>query len=151
MKKAVITALLISTATPSFAQNFDVYLKFNDNTVVKYENIPGSTDTEQFRSMVARQHPDKTGIIDARVIPVVESPRTAAVMQQTPTKVVEEETSFWDSGWGTATKVLVAGFLLYKLSKAIPISSGPCDYAWQTARDGSRCGNRAASVRPGGR
>jgi len=30
-------------------------------------------------------------------------------------------------------------------------SSGPCDYPDDRARDGSRCGDRAASVRPGGR
>lgn len=29
--------------------------------------------------------------------------------------------------------------------------SGPCDYPDDTARDGSRCGNRAASVKSGGR
>jgi hypothetical protein len=28
---------------------------------------------------------------------------------------------------------------------------GNCQYTWQRAADGSRCGNRAASVRPGGR
>jgi hypothetical protein len=27
----------------------------------------------------------------------------------------------------------------------------PCDYSWQTASDGSRCGGRAADMRPGGR
>ena len=27
----------------------------------------------------------------------------------------------------------------------------PCDHSYQTARDGSRCGNRAADRRPGGR
>ena len=30
-------------------------------------------------------------------------------------------------------------------------SSGPCDYPDDRARDGSRCGDRAASIRPGGR
>lgn len=30
-------------------------------------------------------------------------------------------------------------------------TSGPCDYPDDRARDGSRCGDRAASVRPGGR
>ena len=30
-------------------------------------------------------------------------------------------------------------------------SSGPCDYPDDRAKDGSRCGDRAASVRPGGR
>ncbi len=27
----------------------------------------------------------------------------------------------------------------------------PCDHSYETARDGSRCGNRAADRRPGGR
>ena len=30
-------------------------------------------------------------------------------------------------------------------------AAGPCDFPDQRAKDGSRCGNRAASVRPGGR
>lgn len=29
--------------------------------------------------------------------------------------------------------------------------AGPCDYSWQTASDGSNCGDRAADQRPGGR
>lgn len=28
--------------------------------------------------------------------------------------------------------------------------AGNCDYSWQTAADGSSCGDRAASIRPGG-
>lgn len=30
-------------------------------------------------------------------------------------------------------------------------ASHPCDHSYQTARDGTRCGNRAADKRPGGR
>jgi hypothetical protein len=30
-------------------------------------------------------------------------------------------------------------------------ASHPCDHSYETARDGSRCGNRAADKRPGGR
>lgn len=41
------------------------------------------------------------------------------------------------------------------LIPAITIGSaahaGPCDHTWQTASDGSSCGDRAADVRPGGR
>lgn len=29
--------------------------------------------------------------------------------------------------------------------------AGNCDYSWQTASDGSRCGGRAADMRPNGR
>ena len=31
-----------------------------------------------------------------------------------------------------------------------PNYQGPCQFEWQTAKDGSRCGGRAATVRPGG-
>jgi len=31
------------------------------------------------------------------------------------------------------------------------VLAGNCDYSWQTASDGSSCGGRAASMRPGGR
>lgn len=29
--------------------------------------------------------------------------------------------------------------------------AGPCDHSWQSAKDGSSCGDRAADRRPGGR
>lgn len=34
---------------------------------------------------------------------------------------------------------------------ASSVFAGPCDHSWQTASDGSRCGRRAADMRPGGR
>lgn len=45
--------------------------------------------------------------------------------------------------------ILVLAFALMTISSGA--SAGNCDYPWQTAKDGSRCGNRAASVRPGGK
>ena len=45
--------------------------------------------------------------------------------------------------------ILVLAFALMTISSGT--SAGNCDYPWQTAKDGSRCGNRAASVRPGGK
>jgi hypothetical protein len=30
-------------------------------------------------------------------------------------------------------------------------ASAACTYPWQTASDGSRCGDRASTIRPGGR
>lgn len=45
--------------------------------------------------------------------------------------------------------------ILFVLAILIAMTSvsyaGNCDYSWQTASDGSRCGRRAASERPGGR
>ncbi len=37
------------------------------------------------------------------------------------------------------------------LSLPIPTFAGSCDYSWQSAKDGSSCGDRAADRRPGGR
>jgi hypothetical protein len=63
------------------------------------------------------------------------------------------EVSFWDTGWGTVVKVVGTGILIAAVMKAFPATGalGACDYTWQTAKDGSRCGNRAAIVRPGGK
>lgn len=46
-------------------------------------------------------------------------------------------------------------FALFALSIALtalpsPSFAGPCDHSWQTASDGSRCGDRAADRREGG-
>lgn len=50
-----------------------------------------------------------------------------------------------------AVGVVTIAAIAYGIRKIGPSSSGVCDYTWQTARDGSRCGNRAAIVRPGGK
>src|SRR5690606_21145250 len=34
---------------------------------------------------------------------------------------------------------------------AAPASAAQCDHSWQTAKDGSKCGARAADQRPGGK
>jgi len=65
----------------------------------------------------------------------------------------DPQISFWDTGWGTVVKVVGTGILIAAVMKAFPATGalGACDYTWQTAKDGSRCGNRAAIVRPGGK
>jgi hypothetical protein len=63
----------------------------------------------------------------------------------------EPEVSFWDTGWGTVAKVaitIVVAKALWKVSA--PLSTG-CANTWDIAKDGSKCGLRAASVRPGGK
>lgn len=34
---------------------------------------------------------------------------------------------------------------------SLPVYAGNCDHSWQSAKDGSSCGDRAADRRPGGR
>lgn len=51
-----------------------------------------------------------------------------------------------------AMKSILAAMLgVVMLAAAIPASAGVCDHSWQTASDGSRCGDRAADRRPGGK
>lgn len=52
---------------------------------------------------------------------------------------------------GTIALVVVAGGIAYALSKRSDSDDdGPCRVPSDIASDGSRCGDRAASVRPGG-
>ena len=43
-------------------------------------------------------------------------------------------------------------YLWLAIALSLPAVSfaGNCDNSWQTAADGSKCGKRAADVRPGG-
>jgi hypothetical protein len=61
-----------------------------------------------------------------------------------------------DSGnlnWMQIVVLLAAAAALAAAAKGSTYQpySGNCQYTWQRAADGSICGNRAASVRPGGR
>lgn len=47
-------------------------------------------------------------------------------------------------------KILVSGFFVCCSFIFVPeVIAGNCDYSWQTAKNGTRCGNRAASVKRG--
>ena len=49
-------------------------------------------------------------------------------------------------------KIIVTSLVVSFLSIAtLPAFAGPCDVPSDRARDGSRCGDRAASEKPGGR
>lgn len=44
-------------------------------------------------------------------------------------------------------KIIIVAMLMISASAF----AGTCDYSWQTAKDGSLCGDRAADRRAGGR
>lgn len=46
-----------------------------------------------------------------------------------------------------AVTVLVMGVSV----ASVTVQAGNCDYSWQSASDGSACGDRAADRRPGGK
>lgn len=45
-------------------------------------------------------------------------------------------------------KLIIAALLALPTTMTF---AGPCDHSWQSAKDGSSCGDRAADRRPGGR
>jgi hypothetical protein len=46
------------------------------------------------------------------------------------------------------TKIFFTIAIMFTLNSAY---AGNCDHSWQTASDGSSCGDRSADSRPGGR
>lgn len=48
-------------------------------------------------------------------------------------------------------KKIIALCLIVLGFAAFAANAGRCDHSWQTAKDGSSCGGRAADMRPGGR
>jgi hypothetical protein len=48
-------------------------------------------------------------------------------------------------------KTIIAGLLLSVLLPAVEALAGNCTNPWDTASDGSRCGARSSSSRPGGK
>lgn len=49
------------------------------------------------------------------------------------------------------TRILLIALTLSFVAPIASAFAGPCDHASDTASDGSRCGNRAADRRSGGR
>ena len=44
--------------------------------------------------------------------------------------------------------------IIFALLISLPVGwafAGSCDHSWQSAKDGSSCGDRAADKRPGGK
>lgn len=54
------------------------------------------------------------------------------------------------SGWGNIMKTLVLALVLGVLSTGAALA-GNCTYSTDQAADGSRCGGRASTERPGGK
>jgi hypothetical protein len=48
-------------------------------------------------------------------------------------------------------KIVLLAIIALNIVGTIPAVAGPCDTSDQRARDGSRCGDRAADRRPGGK
>ena len=159
MKKlAVILALTMSSVTN--AQLVDVYIKFNDNSTTKYSGVPGMMDIEDFRAQVAKDFPNKTAIVDAKIVLANQVPTAISAPAPSPISSVSQSTitpvkptlDMSDAASKAIGGVLTLALLSYGVKK---FNGGPQEYPCvlptDRAKDGSLCGGRASSVRPGGR
>jgi hypothetical protein len=151
MKKFLIALNFIIWATVAVeAQaevvNLDVTMADGQHKV--YTNIDGDTDLTVIKAMIEQDF----GTQQIASAVVNKQPGQQLAQQEQPQTSKQEEAFCSSTLCRVAVGVAVVAALGYGINALSKGSSGnSCDYSWQTAKDGSRCGNRAANVRPGGR
>ena len=140
-KKLMSGIVALSIMTPAMAAQ-DAYITFNSGKTAVYKNLPDSVDNAQFNQILMRDHGMSFNDVDFARSRIVEVPN-----------VPEQKEEFCSSTvCKVAVTVAVVAVLGYGLSKlSVPAAVNPCVLPTDRARDGSLCGGRASSVRPGGR
>ncbi len=155
-KKAIVSILIGTVSMSTFAAQ-DIYLTFNDGRVAVYKNLPDSIDNTQFATMLMRDYgKDFNTDIDLSKSRVVDVPDVINIKSTvvTPANNIQQEvqTGFWDSTAGKVVKWTAIALVGYAIIKALPaVGNVGCVLPTDRAKDGSLCGGRASSVRPGGR
>ena len=125
-KKLVVYSLAMAMMS---AHAKDMTVVFKDGTAHDYTNVPDKVTKSMVADRAAKDFPGRA------------------------VERVDGDENFWDTTTGNVVYVvaLVAGVAVigHLASKAFP-AGGKCNVPSDIAADGSRCGNRAASVRPGG-
>ena len=164
MKKVISTLvaliMMFIAVTPAFAnvEQYSVYIRFADGTARQYNKVPAETTIEVLAARIQKDFPDKslTTIVEATAVNTTqqERPQYASYTppQQTATPAPQQEGFCSSSG----CKVLVGVASIALLAYGVKHFGGsakafPCMLPTDRARDGSMCGGRASSVRPGGR
>jgi len=157
----LMAAVMILTVVPAQAANYDIHLQWKDGASYDYYNVPEEVTIEQLGARILQDNPGRSlqdiTVADAR--PAGTEYKTMGSVQGKAVQQVNAQaaqpTGQNDEEWSLGKKLLVGAavvagvYFLWKWSS--PVSGGPCDFSWQTAADGSKCGMRAASMRPGGR
>jgi hypothetical protein len=131
-KKLIITAVILATATSAMAR--DITVTFADDSKHQYNNTPDRVTPEQIQTRVAQDFPGKQLVnIDGG------SSGQGAMPSET---------------CGTGCKLVIGALVLggawYVIRHAHVAAAHPCVLPTDRAKDGSLCGGRASSVRPGG-
>jgi hypothetical protein len=138
-KKLIVTVVILATATTAIAR--DITVSFADGSTHQYNNTPNSVTPEQIQDRVAQDFPSKQLVnIDGGADRVIQS-----------TKPSNEESTFWPTVGKIVVGVIVIGALAYGIRHIPAAKAYPCTLPTDHAKDGSICGARASSVRPGGR
>jgi hypothetical protein len=163
MKKVISTLvaliMMFVAVAPAFAnsEQYSVYIRFADGTARQYNKVPAETTIEVLAARIQRDFPDKslTTIVEATAVnttPQAQPVYANYAPQQAATPAPQQEGFCSSSG----CKVLVGVASIALLAYGVKHFGGstkafPCVLPTDRARDGSMCGGRASSVRPGGR
>jgi hypothetical protein len=135
LKKLIAGLVIVALSTSAMARN--VTVTFADGSTHRYENTPESVTPEQIVERAQRDFP------------------TFQVVHLDGGRPVEPE-SEWTAGKVLMTifgVVLIGAAIYYgidMIKHAGAAKTHPCVNPSDIAKDGSRCGARASSVRPGG-
>ena len=136
LKKFIITAVIVATATSAMAR--DITVTFANGSQHQYLNTPNSVTPEQIMARTSQDFPtlELINIDGGNNGDIAGKPSES-------------------NGWSTAGKIVVGLLLIgaigYGLRHIPAAKAYPCMLPTDRAKDGSLCGGRASSVRPGGR
>lgn len=150
----LMAAVMILTVVPVQAEPLNVVLKWKDGYTYTYYNMPSETPVEALAARLQKDFPDRNiqDLVQADTVSTKTNIHTSvqAVNAQQPASEPKEEE------WSTTKKIVVGVIVVAAIAWAwnhfdMGSRSGPCDSYNDRAADGSLCGMRAASMRPGGR
>jgi hypothetical protein len=146
-KKLIVTVVILATASSVMAR--DITLTFADGSTHQYLNAPDSVSPEQIIQRAGRDFPTKT-------LTNVDGGNSQQGQGARPAEQ-ESGITLGDVGTGllyVGAFLLVGAAVYYGIDAIRHAGSAkafPCTNPSDRARDGSLCGGRASSVRPGGR
>ena len=150
----LMAAVMILTTVSAQAEPLNVVLKWKDGFTYTYYNMPSETPVEQLAARIQKDFPDRNmqDIVQADTISTETNIQKSvqAVNKQQPVPETKDEE------WSTTKKIVVGVLVIAAIAWAwnhfdMGSRGGPCDSYYDRAADGSLCGMRAASMRPGGR
>ena len=133
-KKLIVSIVILAISTGAVAR--DITVTFSDGSQHEYNNTPDNVTPAQVKDRAERDFPNRR------------------LVQIAGTETEQGAKTSENSGWGTLGYILLGVAVIAAIAYGGPLimaASGGCNVPSDRAKDGSRCGNRAASVRPGGR